>query len=88
MKLFSCTLAFVAILASTVLTAQSDIQDVRTNYEIGETVTVTGIVTNGSDLGSVRYIQDNSAGIAIYPGNDWTAWAAEPPNPGDEVTVM
>ncbi|MDA0731432.1 MAG: phospholipase D-like domain-containing protein [Bacteroidetes bacterium] len=86
MKLFSCTLAFIAILSSTILYAQSDILDARTNYQIGETVTVTGIVTNGSDLGSVRYIQDNSAGIAIYPGNDWTAWAAEP-NPGDEVTV-
>jgi len=56
MKLFSCTLAFVAILASTVLTAQSDIQDVRSNYSIGQTVTITGIVTSGSDLGSVRYI--------------------------------
>ena len=86
MKLFSCTLAFVAILASTVVTAQSDIQDVRSNYSIGQTVTITGIVTSGSDLGSVRYIQDSSAGIALYPGNDWSDWSAEP-NPGDEVTV-
>ena len=86
MKLFSCTLAFVAILSSTVLSAQSDILDVRTNYAIGQTVTITGIVTSGADLGSVRYIQDSSAGIALYPGNDWSAWSAEP-NPGDEVTV-
>jgi len=86
MKLFSCTLAFVAILASTVVTAQSDIQDVRSNYSIGQTVTITGIVTSGSDLGSVRYIQDSSAGIALYPGNDWSDWSVEP-NPGDEVTV-
>ena len=86
MKLFSCTLAFVAILTSTVLTAQSDIQDVRSNYSIGQTVTITGIVTSGSDLGSVRYIQDDSAGIALYPGDNWDDWSAEP-NPGDEVTV-
>ncbi len=86
MKLFSLTLAFVAILSSTVLSAQSDILDVRTNYNIGQTVTITGIVTSGADLGSVRYIQDSSAGIALYPGNDWSAWSAEP-NPGDEVTV-
>ena len=86
MKLFSCTLAFVAILSSTVLTAQSDIQDVRSNYSIGQTVTITGIVTSGSDLGSVRYIQDDSAGIALYPGDNWDDWSAEP-NPGDEVTV-
>jgi len=86
MKLFNCTLAFIAILFSTLLSAQSDILDARTNYSIGQTVTVTGIVTSGADLGSVRYIQDASAGIALYPGNDWTDWPAEP-NPGDEVTV-
>jgi len=86
MKFFSCTLAFFAILSSTITLAQSDILDARTNYAIGETVTVTGIVTSGADLGSVRYIQDASAGIALYPGSDWTEWPAEP-NPGDEVTV-
>jgi hypothetical protein len=86
MKLFSCTLAFIAIISSTVLNAQSDILDARTNYSIGQTVTVTGIITSGADLGSFRYVQDASAGIALYPGNDWTDWSAEP-NPGDEVTV-
>lgn len=86
MKLFSCTLAFIAILSSTVSNAQSDILDARTNYNIGQTVTVTGIITSGADLGSVRYVQDASAGIALYPGNDWTDWSAEP-NPGDSVTV-
>jgi len=86
MKLFNYTLAFTAILFSTFLSAQSDILDARTNYSIGQTVTVTGIVTSGADLGSVRYIQDASAGIALYPGSDWTDWSAEP-NPGDEVTV-
>jgi len=86
MKLFNYTLAFTAILFSTFLSAQSDILDARTNYSIGQTVTVTGIVTSGADLGSVRYIQDSSAGIALYPGSDWTDWTAEP-NPGDEVIV-
>lgn len=33
---------------------------------VGATVTVTGIVTNGSELGVIRYLQDNSAGIAAY----------------------
>jgi len=86
MKLFNCTLASIAVLFSTLLSAQSDILDARTNYSIGQTVTVTGIVTSGADLGSVRYIQDASAGIALYPGDDWTDWSTEP-NPGDEVTV-
>ena len=67
MKLFSCTLAFIAILSSTLSNAQSDILDARTNYNIGQTVTVTGIITSGADLGSVRYVQDASAGIALYP---------------------
>ncbi len=33
---------------------------------IGDTVTVTGVVLNGSEFGSVRYIQDSTAGIAVY----------------------
>lgn len=30
------------------------------------TVTITGIVTNGPELGTIRYMQDSTAGIAIY----------------------
>ena len=30
------------------------------------TVTIKGIVTNGSELGTIRYIQDSTAGLAIY----------------------
>ena len=74
------------LFSSTEISAQSDILDARTNYNVGQTVTVTGVVTSGDDLGSVRYLQDASAGIALYPGADWSDWAAEP-NPGDEVTV-
>jgi phosphatidylserine/phosphatidylglycerophosphate/cardiolipin synthase-like enzyme/DNA/RNA endonuclease YhcR with UshA esterase domain len=33
---------------------------------VGATVTVSGIVTNGAELGVIRYLQDNSAGIAAY----------------------
>ena len=32
----------------------------------GSTVTVKGIITNGNELGAIRYIQDATAGIAIY----------------------
>lgn len=32
----------------------------------GSTVTVRGIVTNGSELGIIRYFQDGTAGIAAY----------------------
>lgn len=35
---------------------------------LGSTVTVKGIVTNGSELGVIRYFQDNTAGLAAYSG--------------------
>ena len=54
---------------------------------VGQSVTVTGTVTNGAEMGSsVRYIQDSQAGIAIYPGLDWTAWGNAPLR-GDIITV-
>lgn len=49
------------------MTAQVNIADART-FGIGQTVTVTGIATNGSELGSIRYLQDGTAGIAGYGG--------------------
>lgn len=33
---------------------------------VGATVTVSGIVTNGGELGSIRYMQDDSGGLAVY----------------------
>lgn len=44
---------------------QADIADAR-NYSVGQTVTVSGVATNGSELGSIRYMQDGTAGIAAY----------------------
>jgi len=53
---------------------------------VGQSVTVTGIVTNGSEMGSsVRYLQDATGGIAVYPGASWTSFTA--PNRGDQITV-
>ncbi|MDP4953292.1 MAG: phospholipase D-like domain-containing protein [Flavobacteriales bacterium] len=79
-----CLFTF-ALLANLCVLAQSDILDARTNFSIGQEVTVTGIVTNDGSLGSVRYIQDESAGIAIYPGQNWDGFTE--PMPGDEITV-
>lgn len=45
--------------------AQQTISDARAMGE-GETVTVTGVVTNGSELGIIRYLQDETGGIAAY----------------------
>ncbi|NOR74531.1 MAG: T9SS type A sorting domain-containing protein [Draconibacterium sp.] len=56
-------LLFVATTLQTI--AQQNISDVR-NLPEGETATITGIITNGEELGDIRYIQDATAGLAIY----------------------
>ncbi|MEI6456785.1 MAG: DUF5689 domain-containing protein, partial [bacterium] len=49
--------------------AQNTIAEARA-MGVGATVTVRGIVTNGSELGNdIRYLQDASAGIAAYKYN-------------------
>ncbi len=37
---------------------------------VGTSISVTGIVTNGSELGGIRYLQDGTAGIAAYGYNE------------------
>ena len=49
------------------LSAQTDIANART-FALNQTVTVTGVVTNGAELGQIRYMQDATAGIAAYGG--------------------
>ena len=44
------------------------------------------MVTSDGNLGSVRYLQDATAGIALYPGADWSEWDDEPAI-GDSLTV-
>jgi len=61
--------------------AQADIAAART-FAQGASVTVKGLVTNGSTLGPIRYIQDNTAGIPIYDPNN-----TNPLNIGDSISV-
>ncbi len=70
----------VIILTVNGLRAQANIADART-YGLGQTVSVTGVVTNGAELGSIRYMQDVTAGIAGYGGPVTGA------NRGDSVTI-
>ena len=56
------------------------IQQVR-NMSVGATVTVRGVVSNGSELGAIRYLQDGTAGIACY-GNNLSSLTT-----GDSVTA-
>ncbi|MEO1715312.1 MAG: hypothetical protein AAFU60_18445, partial [Bacteroidota bacterium] len=48
--------------------AQISIEEAR-NTSLGTEVTIQGIVTSGDELGIIRYLQDETAGIAAYPGN-------------------
>jgi len=81
-SIFSVSLVTLSAIAF----GQDDIADMRENFNVGQTATVTGIVTNGPELGSIRYIQDETAGVAIYPGFDWDDLDFVP-QPGDEITV-
>lgn len=51
------------------------------NTSLGSTVTVSGVVTNGSEFGQIRYLQDGTAGIAAYGGSVGSI------NRGDSITV-
>ncbi|MDA9898399.1 DUF5689 domain-containing protein, partial [Flavobacteriales bacterium] len=60
-------------------------QDIATARSQGEgaTITISGIVTNGNELGSpIRYMEDATAGIAIYDPE-----LMENVNRGDSITL-
>lgn len=64
------------------LFGQITISDAR-NTALGQTVTISGIVTNGDELGPIRYIQDATGGLPAYSPGEF----ANTTKPGDEVTV-
>lgn len=57
--------SFLAVACMLNMAAQADIAAARA-MGVGQEVTVTGIVTNGDELGIIRYMQDESGGIAVY----------------------
>ncbi len=59
-------LLLALLLSSTFTFAQVISIDSARTLGVGATVTVRGIITNGSELGGIRYFQDNTAGIAAY----------------------
>ena len=65
----ACALcAPVFAFASANIAAQENIRDLRENYNIGQTVTVVGVVTSDDNLGSVRYLQDASRQFSMGKG--------------------
>ncbi len=63
-----------------IIRAQETISAARA-LPVGTVVTVKGIVTNGPELGIIRYFQDNTAGIAAYGSITSSAQR------GDSVTI-
>jgi len=70
----------IVLLVSAEISAQITMAEART-AGAGSTVTVKGIVTNGSELGLIRYLQDETGGIAAYSSSMSSVVR------GDEVTV-
>ncbi|MCC3152111.1 phospholipase D-like domain-containing protein [Hymenobacter sp. BT770] len=93
LALLACATSWHAVKAQTPITiAAARAQAPATNTTAGPTVTVTGIVTNGNELGStvstIRYIQDGTAGIGVYTSTSGTTGALIGSLvPGDSILV-
>ena len=61
-------LSIIFFLNITIAINGQTIADAR-NQAIGQTVTITGVATNGPELGPIRYIQDGTAGLPAYGSN-------------------
>ena len=85
-SLVLCLASTVHLLFVAGAIAQDNILDVRENFTLGQKVTVSGVITTDENLGSVRYMQDATAAIVIYPGFDWSEWNAVPAI-GDSMVV-
>ena len=71
-----------SLLMSLATLAQTDINDARSNFSIGQTVTIKGVASDGGELGPIRYIQDATGGLPVYGGAQVSGI-----NRGDSVIV-
>ncbi len=83
-KLFIVIVCCIVSFSS--IQAQIDIADARDTSE-GSTVTIEGVVTNGDELGIIRYIQDDTGAIPAYPGSGSIADFPENVKRGDLLQV-
>lgn len=74
-------LIIAGLLTSQLLMAQVPISTARST-SAGQTVTIKGVVSNGAELGVIRYMQDATGGIPIYD-NGFAGAVTR----GDSVTV-
>ncbi len=72
MRKFTFLSLILSLLFAFGLSAQTiSIAEAR-QMDLASTVTVEGIVTSGGELGTIRYIQDGTAGIAVYDNGDFS----------------
>lgn len=79
-------LSFLAVMLQAPAFAQMDIASAR-QQSLGSTVTISGIVTNGAELGNIRYIQDATAGLPAFPGSGSVPGFAATVIRGDSISV-
>ena len=85
MKKLNLLIALIAIFSFLKVDAQViSIDSSRSWSLLLDTVTISGVITNGSELGPIRYIQDPTAGTAIYPGSGSVSFNV---SRGDSITV-
>lgn len=66
MMRFSILLLFLTVVSMNIY-AQETIASAR--QKVNQTITVGGIVSNGPELGGIRYFQDHTGGLAAYDYN-------------------
>lgn len=54
---------------------------------LGTTATIAGTVLNGQELGSIRYLQDATGGLAAFPGSGSASGFASQVQRGDSIIV-
>ena len=73
---------YLALLTLCVTTVQSQNIATARIQTIGSTVTISGIITNGDELGPIRYIEDATAAIAAYDPTNLVGTLR-----GDSITI-
>ena len=73
---------FLALLVLCVSSVQAQNIAAARTQTIGSTVTISGIITNGDELGPIRYIEDATAAIAAYDPTNLVGTLR-----GDSITI-
>jgi phosphatidylserine/phosphatidylglycerophosphate/cardiolipin synthase-like enzyme len=87
MTIKSLLILVFILLSQNFLIGQSiSIQEARATA-LGATVTVRGLVTNGSEFGKTRHFQDGTGGLAAYPGTGSVSGFDTSVGVGDSIEI-